>query len=255
MSRHRVDDLFVDRRGIPRLVQCAVLFVDLLGVRAMNRGSVSQVRRHLIELDRAVTGQYRNYFRPESEWRAAFFSDTLVLAAPIAEPGGEDIAIRGLVRQAAWLQLALSWSDFFVRGGLSLGFFHIRDGLIFGPALAEAYELESRHAIYPRVILGGDAEAAMTRPNSHLLCDGDGLTFINYLDPLFDDLEDPVPTIRLHRDRVVERLGRHRDDKRVWEKYRWAAEYHNAFVERASLASEDVLVPTEAMTWRFEPFA
>ncbi|WP_327469226.1 hypothetical protein [Baekduia sp.] len=255
MAQHQADDLFVTRRGTPRLVRCAVLFIDLLGVRAMNRGPVSQVRRHLIDLDRAVTGRYRNYFRPESEWRAAFFSDTLVLAAPITEPGDEDTEIRGLVRQAAWLQLALSQSDFFVRGGLSLGYFHIRDGLIFGPALAEAYELESRHAVYPRVILSRDAEAAVTRPSSRLFCDGDGWTFINYLGPLFDELEDPVPTLQLHRGRVVDRLSRHRDDKRVWEKYRWIAEYHNAFVDRDEFVSDDVCVASDAMTWPFEPFA
>jgi hypothetical protein len=43
--------------------------------------------------------------------------------------------------------------DFFVRGGLTVDLFHIREGLIFGPALVEAYELESRHAVHPRVVL------------------------------------------------------------------------------------------------------
>jgi len=59
VAQHPADDLFVTRRGTPRLVRCAVLFIDLLGVRAMNRGPVSKVRRHLIDLDRAVTGRYR----------------------------------------------------------------------------------------------------------------------------------------------------------------------------------------------------
>ena len=86
-----------------------MLFLDLLGVRAMNRGSGLRYAARLVELDLAIAGQYRHYFRPESPWPSAFFSDTLVLAAPIVEPDDEATARRGLVLQAAWLQMALSW--------------------------------------------------------------------------------------------------------------------------------------------------
>jgi hypothetical protein len=245
-------DPFISRAGRPRLARCAVLFVDLLGVRAMNRGSQHQVQRRLVELERAVSRMYRDYLKPESRWPAAFFSDTLVLAAPVVSPEDEAAAVDGLVLQAALLQLNLLSSGFFVRGGLTLGLFHIRDGLIFGPALADAYELESRHAVHPRVVLSKEAETAIARPSSQLLCDGDGWTFINYLDPLLEELDDPAPLLRDHRDRVVRCLGRHRDDKRVWEKYRWVAEYHNAFADRAGWAENRI--PSEAMTWRFAPF-
>jgi hypothetical protein len=52
--------------------------------------------------------------------------------------------------------------------------------------------LESRHAIYPRIILGRDAEAAVARPNTRLLCDADGWTFINYLEPLSISFPKPL---------------------------------------------------------------
>jgi hypothetical protein len=151
--------------------------------------------------------------------------------------------------------------------GLSLGYFHTRDGLIFGPALADAYELESVHAVHPRIVLSKDADASQRRDlrfyaeprqspqNRVLLCDGDGWTFINYLELLFDDLDDPATAILEHRNQVLDRLERHRDDKRVWEKYRWVAEYHNDFVDRRLVGVADGRVPAEAMTWRFEPFA
>ncbi len=71
---------------------------------------------------------------------------------------------------------------------------------LFGPALVEAYERESRRAVYPR-------------------------------------------------------LARHRDDKRVWEKYRWVAEYHNDFVRRQADDVPELLVPGDDMAWRFAPFA
>lgn len=42
---------------------------------------------------------------------------------------------------------------FFVRGGAALGDVYVDDKGLFGPAAEKAYELESRHAIYPRIIL------------------------------------------------------------------------------------------------------
>lgn len=143
----------------------------------------------------------------------------------------------------------------------------MHDGLIFGPALADAYELESRHAIHPRVVLSKEAAASQlddlryyTNPARApqarvLLHDGDGLTFINYLGVLLDELDDPTPVVVGHRDLTILRLHRHRDDKRVWEKYRWVAEYHNAFVDRRLAGDPAARIPTDAMTWRFEPFA
>lgn len=259
-------DPFATSAGRPRLAQCAVLFLDLLGVRAMNRGPRREVERHLRDLEAAVTGGYRDYLRPESIWPAAFFSDTLVLAAPAARFGSDASAVEGLVLQAGRLQASLLRRGFFARGGLSVGLFHIRDGLIFGPALADAYELESQRAVHPRVVLSDEAIRCLRQtgprrigwvPTTHdvLLEDDDGSTFVNYLDLVSDDPDEPGVLLQTHRDHIADRLARHRDDKRVWEKYRWAAEYHNDFVRRQLGEASELEVGAAAMTWRFSPFA
>lgn len=258
------DRVFVTRRGTPKLVKCAVLFVDLLGVREMNRSA--NAREHLIALEHAVTGMYRDYLRAESPWPAAFFSDTLVLTAPVMPYSDEEASIGGLVVQAAWLQLNLIAEGFYARGGLSLGRFHIRDGIVFGPALADAYELEHMHAVHPRIILGKSSEASQRRDlkwygdpaespqNALLLCDGDGWTFINYLGLLFDEPDDPRPALELHRNNAIDRLSRHRTDKRIWEKYRWVAEYHNAIVSQRLPDEPQLLIGGEHTTWQFQSF-
>ena len=253
------DGVFLDARNTPRLIRCAVLFLDLLGVRAMNEGAPEDVQQRLEDLDRAVTGTFRDVLGPDAPHPAAFFSDTLVLASPLDDGGDEEAAVTELLLDAARLQLDLVTAGFFARGGLSLGLFHVREGLIFGPALVEAYALESRHAVHPRVVISKEAEAVIARPSTQLLCDGDGWTFINYLDPLLEEPDDPVPVLQAHRDRVLAGLTLHRGDKRVWEKHRWVAEYHNAFVEQAVLeqrlgADDDVRIPATAMAWRFTPF-
>lgn len=226
-----------------------------------------RVTTHLRALEAAVTRNYRDFLSPDSPWPAAFFSDTLVLAAPVKEHGGEEAAIGGLVIQAAWLQLNLVSSGFFVRGGLSLGRMHLRDGLVFGPALVEAYELESRRAVYPRIVLSSDVDASQRSDLSFyanpsdapqaalLLCDGDGHTFINYLGLLFENVDDPVQGLAEHREIVAARLEEHRGDKRRWEKYRWVAEYHNDVVGRMRPDASELLVDAEAMTWRFSTFS
>jgi hypothetical protein len=265
-----VDRVFLTRRRrTPKLVHCAVLFVDLLGVRAMNRGTEREVRSNLIALEHAVSGMYRDYLEADSPWPGALFSDTLVLAAPVGESEGdeEEFALGGLILQACWLQLNLIEQGLFMRGALSLGDFYMRDGVLFGPALVDAAELEHDVAVHPRIVLSSEAESsqrddlrsysdpALSPQNSVLLRDGDGWTFINYLAVLLDETDDPRVGLELHRDRVTERLVQNRGSKRVWEKYRWVAEYHNYFVGQYFGSERELRIPAAEMTWSFDAFA
>lgn len=251
-------ELFLDEHGEPRLRRCAVLFLDLLGVRHM--ATSSEAGEHLGALARALRGSYRDFLGPASQWPAAVFSDSLVLSAPILAQTEEPAAVFGLIYQAALLQMSLVEQGLFVRGGLALGDFHIHDNLIFGKALVDAYELESKHALHPRVILDTAAHASQagtSDPGSVLLCDEDGHTFIDYLGVIFDRADPVDPPLLAHRERLVARLAGHRADRRRWEKYRWVAEYHNHVVTTRIAnggAREDLLVARESMTWSFSQY-
>lgn len=234
----------------PRLAPCAVLFLDLLGVRAMTQGSEQDVQKRLVALDDVVGETVRQYVGPDARFPATFFSDTLVVATPAHDDPAD--AVRLMIRDAAQLQQALTARGFFVRGGLSLGLFSVGDGLIFGPALVEAYELESRHAIHPRIVLSKEAEAVAPR-DARLMRDGDGHVFVNYLDRLLDLVDSPDADLEAHAEQVTRRLLDHRGDRRIWEKYRWAAEYHNAFLADNGLGASPV--DGDAMAWRFAAFA
>ncbi|HXD53515.1 MAG TPA: hypothetical protein VN618_02050 [Solirubrobacteraceae bacterium] len=256
---------FVTSRGKPKLVDCAVLFLDLLGVSAMSGSTAAS--KHLNAIDRVVSRRYRDFLAPRSPWPAAFFSDTLLLCAPAPTREDRESAISGLVLQGAVLQLELALEGFFVRGGLAFGKFHLHNGLVFGPALVEAYRLESEHAIHPRVILGRGAERcqreamaeyqiAQAAPQSSLLvCDDDSWTFVNYLGALFDEPDDPRGQLAAHRQMVTARLREHSKDRRRWEKYRWVAEYHNEVLEAELPDEPELLIAAEAMRWRFRPFS
>jgi hypothetical protein len=264
------DDLvsraYVTSRGAPKLVHSAVLFVDLLGVREMNRGPKRDVRQNLVKLDRALNGMYRNFLEPGSPWPASMFSDTLVLASPVLPHSDEEVALGGLIIQAAWLQLNFMAEGLFLRGALALGDFHIRDRLIFGPALVNAAELEHDVAVHPRIVLSRESEKSQQSDLQHyfppedspqnnlLLRDGDGWTFINYLALLFDEPTDPRPALVIHRDQIQTQLAKHKTRKRVWEKYRWVAEYHNNVVADRLPGEPNLLIRAAQMTWGFASF-
>lgn len=181
MTAVRSADPFMTISGRPLLIRCAVLFVDLLGVREMNLSE--RVAGHLIALRNAVSVMHRDFFGEPSRYRSAFFSDTLVLAAPVVKGTDDALLIRGLMEHAAWLQNVLIAEGFFVRGGLTSGSLHVSDQVLFGPALVEAYDLESSVAVHPRIVLSRAAAESQrgTADTSMLLCDDDGQTFIDYL--------------------------------------------------------------------------
>jgi len=243
--------------GGARLIDCAFLFVDVLGVRAMSRAPDAD--RHLLRLQQTVRDRLRDYLGETAPWPAAFFSDTLVLASSAAESAAA--AVDDLAFQAAWLQFALIEEGLFLRGALVLGPIHV-DEILFGPALVEAYELESAHAVHPRVVLSERAAAsqqaevtARAALATALLRDDDGFAFVDYLSVVLDRPGDPRPAVERHRDAVVRGLAEHRTKRRQWEKYRWVAEYHNAVVADAFPGQDGLLVPAEDATWRFSAFA
>jgi len=160
------------------------------------------------------------------------------------------------MREARSLQSDLLAEGFFVRGGLSLGSLHVSDQVLFGPALVEAYDLESEAALHPRVVLSRAAAETQrgTAAGSMLMCDDDGQTFIDYLGAAFHEPDDGISVLKDHRDTVIDRLHGSRRHKRRWEKYRWLAEYHNAVVRTRFPKARELRIEPQATTWQFSAF-
>ncbi|WP_439113886.1 hypothetical protein [Hydrogenophaga sp.] len=83
------------------------------------------------------------------------FSDSFVLSCSADNPG----SCRMLLRAIDKLQNIFFWHlGMLMRGGVSKGpLIHIQSGPLFGPAMNEAYMLESKSAIYPRVLFASQA--------------------------------------------------------------------------------------------------
>jgi hypothetical protein len=239
---------FIGPGGEPRLVDCAVLFFDLLGVSAMAKGEKAE--GELVSFDRTIReafpypiGAAALSEAGRGAYPATVFSDSVVQAVPIPDELPAAAAIFQILLEVAQLQTELAISNYFARGAITLDLFHSYDGLLFGPALVEAVGLERNVAVDPRIVLSPAVSAALLQAraaeDSHekafyevapVLVDEDGVPFVDYLTGAFQaDPEIDLPEkLHTHRRVVVERLKQQRTHFRRWSKYRWVAEYHNA---------------------------
>jgi hypothetical protein len=88
------------------------------------------------------------------------FSDSFVLSCPVNNHASCSMLLECvyLVHLIYYYNLGMM-----IRGGISVGkLVHEESGALFGPAMNEAYALESKSAIYPRVVLSQEASALLT---------------------------------------------------------------------------------------------
>lgn len=75
-------------------------------------------------------------------------SDSIVISAP-----GNDDGLLFVLYQSSFIQNLLLKHKILLRGGIAKGDFFKCKNIMFGPAMIEAYGIESSIAIYPRVVL------------------------------------------------------------------------------------------------------
>lgn len=77
------------------------------------------------------------------------FSDSIVISYDAETQGQVFFILLDIIR----VQLDLANKGIILRGGVSIGELYHNRETVFGPAMIKAYELESKNAIYPRIIL------------------------------------------------------------------------------------------------------
>ncbi len=184
------------------------------------------------------------------------FSDSAIISYPIGYDGGLFFVLMDLIH----LQIDLSNLGIFIRGGVSMGLAYHDEYNAFGPAMNEAYRLESEEAKFPRIILtnqtlhnGIKASKNLQNPYDKSLLmslirqdKSDGFYYLDYLRQ-FQELNYPeydyyiwLSTIR---DYLVRNLNAYHSDGRIYHKYRWMLEYWND-----TLTSPGLSIPVTAET-------
>ncbi len=95
---------------------------------------------------------------------------------------------------------------FLIRGGISIGRLFHSDNFIFGDALIKAYELESKYAKYPRIILDDEVIEIATKYGEHspqeeedyykelVTRDDDGWLYLDYFEKAMSEFDNPLET-------------------------------------------------------------
>jgi len=238
-GRAREYDEFFDGQGQAILVDSVVCELDVLG-------TASEVQDDEKALDNLRTT--RRAFARATRWsdqladvQARWFSDNAALFVRSESTFFKDLALPSVVIVAALMQLELALEGRFLRGGIARGPFHASDDFIYGKPLVDAYVLESKHAVVPRILVCDsladtlDEHAWTGFIDTCTARDGDDdRVFLDYLGVLRDpqSKHDPETTLRRHRDAVKAHLSREYKES-IADKYRWVARYHNDFCERA----------------------
>lgn len=225
--------------------------------------SDAHAQRNLGKLSEALKFAHELALLKEKDtpYRVSSFTDNVVLGWPIKT--GNALELLLTLEEAAAYQYALTRHGFFVRGGLTCGKHYMDEDMVFGPALIEAYELEHGAAIYPRIVLSGEATAILRRVRQTGLVTGiskavrrgeDGYVFVNYLVVLLKDRTLAPRELLKHKQSIEHALGRWSANARVWEKYRWLADYHNDFCRRHFSTRRDLLLTHRSTMTSFRRF-
>lgn len=184
------------------------------------------------------------------------FSDSAIISYPIDFEGGLFHVLVDLIH----LQIDLSNLGIFIRGGISMGLAYHDEYNAFGPAMNEAYRLESEEAKFPRIILtnqtlcdGIKASESLQNPYDISLLKSlirqdkaDGFYYLDYLRQ-YQELDYPECNYYLWlstiRDCLVRSLNTYYSNEKIYPKYCWMLEYWNDVLGSPSLS-----IPVEEET-------
>jgi len=190
------------RRVNYKYVPCLISYLDVLGMKGLleeagdDASKVAQVLRHFRDFSSPMDDQ-------KKLWKSSFvnFSDLGLRILPILTDANVKYRLGCFfheVMDLGYIQVNLVNRGILVRGSLTLGDHCQKGGLVFGPGLAEAHNMESKIARYPRIIVSNNAMRAlkeapvlrgegnsfkeeMSYLKSFLRKDEDGVWFLNYL--------------------------------------------------------------------------
>jgi hypothetical protein len=179
----------------------------------------------------------------------AQFSDSLVIST-----SANNIGVVQLLFEILEINRFLFFhNELLIRGGIAFGPMFHQGSIAFGPALTAAYDLEREHAVYPRIILDRSLEQTFfglqktvdldSKPGptfKWIRRSSDGFYFLDFLQPLTAMSGQQfhpeiirgivVPEFATARKLIIEGLQTHRYVTRIWDKYRWLAEYFNGVI-------------------------
>jgi hypothetical protein len=219
-----------------------VAFIDILGFENIVRRLASDP-----DLFCALKSALKRIKDVEHEGRkhnleVSVFSDSIVVTAHKTE-------FLGLMNTVVWLQRELLQAGIFIRGGMAVGPVYHENGILFGEGMLSAYRLESKAAIYPRIVFSNQLAEIDPNVTSFVTeADSDSVRFINpflfSMGPLFEEeLAEKTETnfminLRKIKYHILQGIARSTEEDHL-AKYMWMADRFNRAITRIEAAYAD----------------
>lgn len=138
-----------------------VLFIDLLGfknfVTKNEQNDLERIKSVLDDFQKSLLSQrvYEHLQIGEIEKNISIFSDSVIISIEDKSPDQKYLGeiIEDIAQQIFECQISLFEHAILIRGGLTLGNIYHEKDMCFGTAQIKAYELESKYAVYPRILI------------------------------------------------------------------------------------------------------
>lgn len=218
-------------------VPSVVSYLDILGfselIQTRTAGEISRILRILAE----AMGPERLFKREQI--RFTKFSDTVIRTIP-ATPHNVVFELRHIL----YAQLALIAEGIPIRGVVTIGDVVQSWGIVYGPAVVRAYELERAAGTPPRVIVDPEI-LTLLKPIferekldlelDYLLTKDGSTSYLDYLRACERELNVPEQEypifLEIHREFIRKGLTKYASNPRVISKYEWLRDYHDRAVE------------------------
>ena len=226
-----------------------VIFLDILGFSSLVEESQDDVKKR-IHLKRIITVLRKKSFifdnsDNNSSWLSTrtSFSDSVVFSESCLH---KNTGIICCLMNLSYLMFSLAGIGAFVRGGIAIGDVYHDNRMLFGPAMKEAYRLESKEAVYPRIVMKKETfETEMTEPfiRDAFIDDGslvyfDVLSQPHCINTVYGDEYNERKLVETIRRNIQDALVTYKGNERIYEKYAWLRDYWNRTVKNGITASE-----------------
>ena len=181
-----------------------VASIDLLGIKDIIKSDADDINLNRIK---AIYNSWPRILKDGyfQDMKIRFFSDNFVIALQANKKGASD----KILETIAWICNHFLRSGYKPRGGITKGQFFMDDIFVWGSALVDAYLLESKEAIYPRILIDERiiSEASDHLSNWMIYRDEDDKLCLNYLKAFGGNRESWISDIDNMLQRVEQEIN------------------------------------------------
>jgi hypothetical protein len=220
---------------LPEYLDRVVAFIDILGFGILvkqlkDNEDLHQRLYSALRANHRIKVSSKLEQTVQNELEISVFSDSIAIS-------GDESNHRGVIWTALHLQSDLLAMGVLARGGISVGPTVHQDELLYGEGMLDAYYLESKTAIFPRIVVAQKIVDKLTEGNRALLLkkDIDGVWFLDPFsigilpsnsESLLEDGYDPhEESLKYLGTRIDEELMRLSDPSHI-AKWNWLKSQH-----------------------------